>query len=126
MPSTRQIRMGPVTFQAVYYDELVANPADPLHNGRLPRDLEAHGLWMYYVLACKNLKAAGENIVYENELSLKFDVPGARRLLETIAFTYGTTPARMVRYWEAVEAQRRALGFNENAELPAAMKFRFN
>jgi hypothetical protein len=118
--------MGPVTFHAVYYDELLSQPADPFHNGRLPSDMEAHALWHYYVQACINLKKARENLVYENEQSLSFDVMAARRLLESISFIYGTTPSRMVRYWDAVEAQRRALGFTENADLPHAMRFRFN
>lgn len=126
MPSTRLVPMGPVTFHATYYDELVSNPGDPFHVGRLPRDLEAHGLWHYYILASVNLKNAKENLVYEDERSRFFDVPRARKLLESIAFQYGTTPAKMVRYWEAVEAQRIALGFTSNAELPAALKFRFN
>lgn len=126
MPSTRQVKMGPVTFHAQYFDELISNPADPFHVGRLPRDLDCHALWYYYILACKNLKEAQQNLVYEDELSRKFDVPAARRLLESIAFQYGSTPARIVRYWEAVEAQRRALGFTDNADLPHAMRFRFN
>lgn len=126
MPSTRLVRMGMVNFHAVYFDELVSNPADPFHNGRLPQDLEAHGLWMYYTLASKNLKAAKENLVYEDERSRHFDVPRARALLESISFQYGSTPARLVRYWEAVDQQRRALGFSENADLPAVMRFRFN
>lgn len=126
MPSTRAVRMGPITFHAVYYDELLSNPMDPFHVGRLPADLEAHALWHYYVLASVNLKNAKENLVYEDERSRFFDVPRARKLLESISFQYGTTPAKMVRYWEAVDQQRRALGFNENADLPAAMRFRFN
>lgn len=127
MPSVRIVRMGPINFHAPYYDELLSNPADPFHNGRLPQDLECHALWNYYVQACMNLKNAKENLVYEDDpLSRYFDVPRARRLMESIAFIYGTTPARMVRYWDAVEAQRRALGFTDNADLPHAMRFRFN
>lgn len=126
MPSTRQVRMGPVTFHAQYFDELLSNPADPFHNGRLPRDIEAHALWMYYILAAQNLKAAKENLVYEDEKSKHFDVHRARALLESISFQYGTTPSRMVRYWPAIDAQRIALGFSQNADLPHAMRFRFN
>ena len=126
MPSIRHIKYGPVTMEAHYYDELLSNAADPFHVGRLPRDIEAHALWSYFILASINLKNAKENLVYENERSRFFDVPKARALMESIALQYGTVPSRMVRYWEAVDQQRRALGFNENADLPAAMRFRFN
>ena len=125
MPSTRLIRMGPVSFHAVYFDELLSQPSDPLHVGRLPQDLEAHALFQYYVLASKAFKEAKDNLVYEDEKSRVFPLERARRLLESVAFMYGTTPSRMVRYWEAIDAQRRALGFNSNADLPVQYRFRF-
>lgn len=126
MPSIRHIKMGPVTMEAHYYDELLSNRSDPLHVGRLPMDIECHCLWTYYILASINLKNAKENIVYEDEKSKFFTVAQARRLLESLCLQYGTVPSRAVRYWDAVDRQRMALGFSLNAELPATYRFRFN
>lgn len=126
MPSIRNIQMGPCWFHAPYYDELVSNPTDPLHVGRLPPDLEAHACWHYYIMAAQALDGAKKNMVYDDQLSKRFDVNRARKLLESISFLYGSTPAKVTRYWDAVIAQRRALGFSDNAALPAAFMFRFN
>lgn len=126
MPSIVPVRIGPVTFHATYYDELISNPSDPFHVGRLPRDLPCHGLWHYYILAYQNWKNAQENLVYEDERSRFFDVRKARTLLENISIQYGAAPAQLVRYWDAVDAQRRALGFTQNADLPHEFRFRFN
>jgi hypothetical protein len=125
MPSVHTIKMGPVNFRAPYFDELLSNPMDPLHVGRLPADINAHGLFYYFVLASQAYKGAKDNLVYEDELSKRFDVTRARRMLESVAFMYGTTPSRLVRFWDAVDAQRRALGFNPNADLPDQFRFRF-
>lgn len=124
MPIKRKLAgPGGAQFEVVYFPELIAGGANI--NGRLPPDLGAHALFWYYILAIKGLEEAKKNLVYETELSRTFDVNKARKLLESISFTYGLTPSQVVRYWDAVEAQRRALGYSINAELPAVLKFRY-
>lgn len=113
-----------IKFECPYFEELVAGPENIL--GRLPKDLPAHALWYYYILASQGIRTAKFCLVLETELSPKFDVLKARRVLESVCKMYGFSPPEVVRYWEAVEAQRIALGFTENAELPAVIKFRFN
>lgn len=123
MPSEIFHRKGPVTFRAPYFDEFVIG-ASP--EGRLPRDPNAHALFYYNLLAAKNLDDAKKCLVDERELSPVFGVPQARKLLESVAFLYDTTPGAMVRYWDVVDKQRMAMGANSNADLPHAMRFRFN
>lgn len=124
MPSQLRLTVGPVVFTPPYFDELVRRDTNP--KGRLPKDIEAHALWYYFTLASKNLLDTRENIVYEDELSKNFTPTMARKLMESIAFMYGSAPQRMVRYWEAVEMQRVALGFSTNTDLPPVFKFRLS
>ena len=124
MPSEIFHRKGEVTYRAPYFDELVEGKLNP--QGRLPKNHVAHALFYYNLIAAKNLDEAKKNLVYEHELSKKFEVADARRLIESVAFMYNTTPGEMVRFWDVVDAQRRALGSNQNADLPHAMRFRFN
>jgi len=123
MPSEIFHKKGEVTFRAPYFDELLID-ASP--EGRLTRDPVCHALFYYNLLAAKNLKEAKDCLVDEKELSPVFGVKEARKLLESIAFMYGTTPGAMVRYWDVVDKQRRAMGASSNADLPHAMRFKWN
>jgi len=127
MPSHLRIPHGPVTFTPPYFHEYVFGHKDAIAGKcKLPEDKGAHALFYYNLLAYKNLQEAKENLVYEDEPSRFFPLEKARKLLESIAVMYAVTPGEMVRYWDAVIAQRRALGFSENADLPHRYRFRFN
>lgn len=119
-------KVGPVTFQAPYFEELISQPHDASHKGRLTREPECHACWYYFLLAAKNLKLEKDNLVPEDEISHLFPVEKARKLMESVALMYATTPGKIVRYWDACDAQRIALGYSTNADIPERYKFRFN
>lgn len=108
---------------APYYDELVVGK----EKGCLPvHEYGAHALWNYYLLAAVAKDKADRCMVYEDELSPKFNLTIARRIFESLANLHGIPPDQMGKYWGVVTQQRIALGYNENAELPSQFKFGYN
>ena len=119
-------KVGPVTFEAPYFSDLIADPSNALHPGRLTKDPACHALWYYYCLASKNLVDVKKDMAYEGDVSQTFSLGTARRLLENIANMYVVQVSQMVRYWAEVDNQRRSLNLTQNAELPVSYRFRFN
>jgi len=117
---------GIVEYHIPYFEELIATGGNTPERA-LPRDIGAHALWYYYCLASKAIKIEKDCLVLETDLSPRFrPQKEARQLAESVAQMYGFGLYGMTRYWSAVEAQRRALGLTQNAELPPAYKFRFS
>lgn len=125
MPDMLNTRVGDVVFQAPFWSELTIGDKKALPHARLPKDVQAHALWYYYMVAANNLRLQRDNLVAEDEISHSFSVAAAHQLIESVAMMYQVTPGQMVRCWEACDAQRMALGYTQNAELPAAYRFRF-
>lgn len=120
MPDILRLKAGPVVFEVPYYSELLMNN----ENGRLQKDLACHALWTYYGQALTQLRKAKQNIVYEDELSQVFNIDVATRMISAISNMYGTPILDMIKYWDAVERQRIALGGGET--LPNEYKFQFS
>lgn len=126
MPKMLKLGSAGMTFEVPVYYELIPQEPGCDPRGVMPTELAAHALWYYYLTASLNLRNESENMVEESDRSRLFPVDRARKLLESISFMYGFQPAQVVRFWDAIDKQRRALGIDQNAELPAAYKFRFN
>lgn len=106
-----------VRFECPFYQEFL----EP--DGALNRDYEAHALWDYYCMALTAQKRAKANLVYEDELSLRWDIGIARNLFQTTANKHGVRPDRMVKYWPMIERQRFRMGGSD--DLPDQFKFHF-
>jgi hypothetical protein len=120
MPDILKLKLGPVVMEVPYFSEYLMDK----EYGRLPRDLPAHALWYYYILAMRQYDRAKKNLVYEDELSEIFDVNRARDILQAVSNMYGTPIQEMIKYWDAMEKQRIALGGGES--LPSEFKFQFS
>lgn len=117
---------GVVRYKLPYFEELVSVGGTAPERA-LPRDIEAHALWYYYCLASRAIKIAKDCMVLETQRSPQFrPQKEAQQLAQSIANIYGLTLYEMTRYWGAVEAQRRAMGLSQNADLPPVFKFRFS
>lgn len=108
-----------VTMEAPFFNELLMSE----DAGCLSRDLPCHALWHYYGLACIQFRRAERNLVDETERSEIFDETRARALFISIANQHMVEPEQMVKYWNFVDNQRRAMGGDEI--LPERFKFKF-
>lgn len=117
---THHRQQGDVVFDAPFFQMLLQGQ----ENGRLPRDIAAHALWHYFCLAAKAMSRAKYNLVYEDELSARFDEGIARNIFQGVAMIHGVYPRDMGRYWEVVRQQRIALGLSSNADLPPRFQFK--
>lgn len=123
MPQIRRIPLGNgVVFEAPFFHELL--PGSNEYTGVLSRDFEAHALWHYLGAAMQAYEMAKNNIVYEDDLSRKFDRETARNLFISICNVHQVSPAKTVRFWDMIDSQRRALGAGSE-DLPAEYKFRY-
>lgn len=112
--------VGPINMTVHYYYEYLQS-----EGGCLPRDIAAHALFHYFMVASLAwYQANGGLLVEEREESPRFTIANAKQLIASIAMWYGIHPRGMVNYWEPVEAQRRRLGLSTNVELPEKYKFK--
>lgn len=121
MPQIRRIRLENGMFlEAPFFDELLVSN----DYGHLSKDFEAHALWHYLCLAMKASAAAKANFVDENERSLVWNKESAKALFISIANVHQVSPAKMVKFWDMVDNQRRALG-NGSEDLSGEYKFKY-
>lgn len=90
--------------------------------GYLPRDLEAHALFFYYLNARRTYEEHIKEIhlAYEGDKDSEFNF---QQLFESIAFLFGVAKEKMANYWDVVDAQ---CGLLNLPKLPNEGKYRFN
>lgn len=112
------IKKGGLNLSCVIYLGLVRGNNE---KGRLPRDLAAHALWHYFGLASCAYYEHKHKLVYEGELDVAF--LGAQ-LMRSVAFMYDVEPRDMMRYWDVIIQQRRALGLSGEDDIPKELAMR--
>jgi hypothetical protein len=83
-----------LNFSAPFFDAYTHR-----YGGHLPKDVAAHALFYYHLLARKQYESNRDNLVYEGEKDKVFNPRG---LWMTIAGIYGVDPNEMGNYWEPV------------------------
>ena len=104
-----------IAFDPPLYEQLI-----PENGGFLPRDISAHALWYYYLIARTNWEKEMDPIVLEGDIDPVYDY---KQLFTSVAIIYGTTPEVMVKHWPQVDFQATMLGV---PKLPNEDRYRFN
>lgn len=110
----RKWQAGVYTMMAPYYDELL-----PENGGFLPRDVPAHALWHYYMIARRSYELEKDGFAYEGDVSPDFN---GEQTFRSIALVHGCNPNDMIKFWPVIETQARMMG--DDGDLPPRLKFR--
>lgn len=116
MTIIRLVFEGRMRFEVPYFDQLlVAN------GGCLPRELEFHALWHYFVMAALAYEQCKEGMQYEGELAVKFQ---PKAIYKSVMRMHGIAHESITRsMWDVIQRQRRAEGFSSNTDLPEWCRF---
>lgn len=88
--------------------------------GFLPRDLAAQCLMTYCLGAASVLETRDYGVRYVGDPTVRYNLAG---LLLSWCAVYGVKPEQAVRYWPAIDKQRKLLGLTDEADLPRWVRY---